>query len=138
MIALLAWFFLAKVTLYENSTSISFSEQGRLLAVFTPESINRIQPGQSAILRISSGVDQPTVSIPALVYGVDTKDNNVELLVMSPDFPQENFQEKLSGQVEVEVEYITPAKLVLRTSGKVMGKNEVPFSPQTFKETEAP
>ena len=138
MSALIAWFFLAKVTLYETSSSISFTEEGRLMAVFTPESIKRIQPGQSAILRISPGADQPTISASALVYGVETEGNRVELLVMSPEFPRDISTEKFSGQVEVEVEYITPAKLVLRTSGKVINKNEVPFSPQSFKETEAP
>ena len=109
------------------------------MAVFTPESIKRIQPGQSAILRISPGADQPTINASALVYGVETEGNRVELLVMTPGFSEDISKDKLSGQVEVEVEYITPAKLVLRTSGKVIGKNnEVPFSPQSIKETEAP
>jgi hypothetical protein len=140
MSALIAWFFFAKVTLYETSASISFTENGRLMAVFTPEAIKRIQPGQSAILRLSPGADQSSINASALVYGVETEQNNVELLVMTPGLSAEIPKEKLSGQVEVEVEYITPAKLVLRTSGKVFNnnKNEVPFSPQIFKETEAP
>ena len=82
--ALIAWFFLAKVTLYETSSSISFTEEGRLIAVFTPESIKRIQPGQSAILRLNPGVDQPLINASALVYGVETEGNKVELLVMTP------------------------------------------------------
>jgi len=138
MSALIAWFFLAKVTLYEASSSVSFTEDGRLMATFSPESIKRIQPGQSAILRLTPGADQPTIAIPTLVFDVETGEDRVELLVMTSDFPETIPKEKLSGQVEVEVEYITPAELVLRTSGKVFTKNEIPVSPQNFKETESP
>jgi len=31
----------------------------------------------------------------------------------------------------VEVEYITPAALVLRTSGKFLNRSQLPVSPQT-------
>jgi len=136
--ALIAWFFLAKVTLFETSTSLTFSEEGRLMAVFPPESIKRIQPGQSAILRVSSGADQPTSNIPALVYGVDSEQKQIELLLMSSEIPEGFSNEKFSGQLEVEVEYITPAQLVLRSSGKVITRNGAPFNPQSFKETGTP
>ena len=45
--------------------------------------------------------------------------------------PLDTQQGKLSGQVEVEVEYVTPAELVLRTSGKYLNRSQVPVSPQT-------
>ena len=136
MSALVAWFFLARVTLYETSPTIRFTEDGRLVAGFAPEALKRIQPGQSAILRISMGPDQPTVSLPALVYGVDAEGEQVELLVMSSDMPDTIMQEKLTGQIEVEVEHITPAELVLRSSGKILKKNEIPLSPQSTKISE--
>ena len=138
MAALIAWFFLAKVTLYETSSSISFTDDGRLVAVFSPESLKRIRQGQSAILRVNLGTDQPAVTLPALVFDMATDANQVEFLIMSPEMPQNLSKEKLSGQIEVEVEYITPAQLVLRTSGKMMTKSEIPMSPQSFKETQAP
>lgn len=138
MTALIIWFFLAKVTLYETSSSISFSEDGRLIADFSPESIKRLQPGQSAILRVSPGTDQPSTTIRAFVYGVDSEKNLVELYLLSNGIPEEFPKDKLSGQLEVEVEYITPAQLVLRTSGKAISKNEIPFSPQSYKETRSP
>jgi hypothetical protein len=127
---LIAWFFAAKVTLYENSVSLQFNEAGRLMATFTPEGMKRIRQGQTAMLHIDAGTDQPAESLPAMVFDVKADSNVVEILVKSNDVPESLKTGNLSGRVEVEVEYTTPAQLLLRVSGKYFGGNNIPVSPQ--------
>ena len=62
--ALIAWFFLAKVTLYEYSSSITFNEDGRIYAEFSSEAMPRLRPGESAILRITLPGENRQVSLP--------------------------------------------------------------------------
>ena len=121
MLVLIAWFLLAKVTLYEVSTSLSLAKDGRVVAEFSKKFIARIRVGQSAILRLEAGPDQPSLTLPALVYDVERRGTRVDLLIMNPGLSPETLGEKITGQAQVEVEYVTPAELVLRTSGKYLG-----------------
>ncbi len=129
--ALIAWFFAAKVTLYENSASLQFTEDGRVLATFTPEGMKRVRQGQTAMLQIDAGTDQPAESLPAMVFDIQPDSNVAEILVKSAEVPESLKTGNLSGRVEVEVEYTTPAQLLLRVSGKFFGNNNIPVSPQT-------
>jgi hypothetical protein len=128
---LIAWFFTAKVTLYENSTSLQFSEDGRLMANFTPEGMKRVRQGQTAMLHIDAGTDQPAESLPAMVFDTQADSNVAEIMVKSNDVPESLKKGTLSGRVEVEVEYTTPAQLLLRVSGKYFGNNNILVSPQS-------
>lgn len=133
MIGLLAWFTLAKVTIFENSNAIRFTEDGRLVATFSSEGINRVRQGQAAILRVSLGQDQPAIALPALVYQLEPDSDEAQVMVLGGEIPENLRSGKLSGRVEVEVEYLTPAQLLLRASGKYLGNNEIPISPQNLQ-----
>ncbi len=138
MIVLLFWFFLGRITLYEISSDLSLSESGRLEALFPQEGLARLYPGQSAILRIDAGPDQPLVTVPALLVGVDEKTGVAQFLLMSDDLPISALRSDLASkaEIEVEVEYVTPAALVLRASGKYLGGGQIPVSPQDLGTTE--
>lgn len=123
MLALIAWFFFARVTLFETSQEVSFSEQGRLLATFPKETIGRVHPGQPATLRAYSASDQPPINVRAVVFDVPPGSTQAELLVTTEDIPEEFNPEGVQAQVEVEVEYVTPFTLVMRSSGKYIGSN---------------
>jgi hypothetical protein len=134
MLALVLWFFLAHVTLYEVSDKLELGKDGRVNVEFSSEAIGRIETGQSAILKIDPGSEQPGQNLPALVVSVDKKGNRVQLLIMVPDLSPQTLGEKINGQAEVEVEHVTPAELVLRSSGKYLGGSQVPVSPQNLKD----
>jgi len=131
MLALIVWFFVAKVTLYEVSSSLEMNADGKLLVTFPKEARSRLRPGMPAILRLDQGVDQPILTLPAVVWDLPTDGEQVEILILSDALPLDAQQGKLAGQLDVEVEYITPAALVLRTSGKFLNRSQVPISPQT-------
>jgi hypothetical protein len=123
MLALILWFLLAKVTIYESSSSVSLTEDGRVVGVFRPESMRRIQPGQKGYLRLNTRADQPVASYPAVVVSISQDTNEVEFFV----YPGENLQDfqpgKLDGRINVAAETITPARLVLRATGKYLDQS---------------
>jgi len=130
---LLAWFFLAKVTLYENSLTLKLGEEGRLYASFSPEGQRRLRQGQSVILRLDMGPDQPALTLPAMVYDLQADSDQVELIILSDQIPPELQNGKINGRAEVEVEYITPVQLLVRATGKMLVGNEIPVSPQDLQ-----
>ena len=138
MIVLLIWFLLGQITLYEVSTDLSLNDDGTLVAIFSKESISRIFTGQSAILRIDAGQDQPLVTVPALVIAVEDKTGTAEFLILTDDLPSTISTGEITGQaeIEVEVEYVAPVTLVLRASGKYLGGSQIPVSPQELNTTE--
>jgi hypothetical protein len=134
MLALLVWFFLAKVTLYEVSSTLEWNADGKLMVNFTKEARARLRPGMPAIVRLPQGSNQPAMTISAVVFDLPRDSDQVEILVLPGELPIDTQPGKLTGQVDVEVEYVTPAELVLRTSGKFLNRSQLPVSPQTPQE----
>jgi hypothetical protein len=129
--ALIAWFFLARVTLYEYSTALTITDDGQVLATFRPESMPRVRIGQSGLLRLDLGEELGEATLPVLVIDKRSDQNQVELLVMDGQLPDSLAIEELVGQVEVEAEYISPARLVMRASGQFLNSDgRMPVSPQ--------
>lgn len=131
LIAWSAWFFLAKVTLYETSREFSIQRDGSLLVNFSPEALTRLRPGQAATLRLANGTTSEGQIFSALVMDTpEASDPNgqVEVYVYSP----ESLQPGLAGQVQVEVEHVSPAVLVLRSAGQFVDDPKLTLSPQTL------
>lgn len=129
VLLLVGWFFFARVGLYEISQQISFDEQGRLMATFAPEAMDRIRQGQAAIVRYYRSGNQPPLTLRAMVFDAPPGENQVEILVQAED--QGNLPETGSekGQVEVEVDRISPYALVMRATGKYVGGSSAPAAP---------
>jgi hypothetical protein len=120
MLVLIGWFFLAKVNLYEVSSTLAW-EQDRMLSVsFPKEALARLRQGQPATVRLNLGADQPGLALPAYLYRLPEGDGRVLFYVTAADLPDNLPKDKLTGLIEVEVERITPAELVLRSSGKYL------------------
>ena len=136
MAALLAWFFIAQVTLYESTPEVQATERGRVVARFRPEGFDRIRQGQAAVLRLSAGGNEPTVSAPAVVVRRDSQSGLVELLVFADEELLAELGKELKGSIEVEVEHVTPAALVMRASGRLLNNNQIPLSPQNPNRSE--
>jgi len=101
--------------------------EGRLRAVaeFAPsDALGRIRPGQSAQLRLDGFPWTQYGSIPTTVSNVagEIRDGKVRVelnLTGTASLPI-NLQHGLPGAVEVEVERLTPAKIVLRAAGQML------------------
>lgn len=103
----------------------------RIVAYFIPAAaLGRIQPGQRARLRLEGFPWAQYGSIPATVSNVASELQNgrvrVELAVQaSPNSPIP-LQHGLPGEVEVEVERISPVTLILRVAGRLVAGSGPP------------
>jgi hypothetical protein len=134
LLALIVWFFLARVTLFQSSTSASLEPGGQIIASFPAESFSQIKPGQSAVLRLGQSGDQRPLVIPAVVF--DTQGGNEQVILVVTDYSSlpGTIAEEIQGRVDVETEYISPAELLLRASGKFLARGRIPTSPQATPE----
>lgn len=136
VLVLIIWFLFAKVGLYVVSQEVGFNPDGRFMATFSKEEMARVQIGQNALVRIFSTADQPPLVVSGIVFDIPSGSQQAEILVLTQDLPENGISQNTTGQVEVEVERITPLELVLRTSGKYLSGNQLPVSPQTGESTQ--
>ncbi len=99
----------------------------RIVANFQPpDAVGRIQPGQYASLHLEGFPWTQFGSVSATVTRVasEVRDGRirVELAVNSNSAPRIHLQHGLPGTVEVQVERISPASLVLRMVGRWLAK----------------
>jgi multidrug resistance efflux pump len=99
----------------------------QVVAVFTPPSaLGRIQPGQAARLRLEGFPWTQYGSLAATVRRVasEVRDGRVRVeLGVDPDgAPPIPLQHGLPGTVEVQVERVAPATLVVRAAGKLLAR----------------
>jgi len=121
----LVWGLFSRVTLYEVSPQARLTGASTALAQFSPAVQGRIQPGQPARLRLDSYPWLQYGTIPAVVSTVPRTPRDGWLAVRFdiPNPPPEsiNLDYGMTGLVEVAVEQISPAELLLRTVGRGIG-----------------
>lgn len=130
----LLWFFLARVTIYEMSTTATFTNEETVVASYPPESYGRIKQGQKALLYIDDMIGTASGTIPAVVTEVHARSSKERIHVTI--YPL--FQEPMPTQplndtdvtVRIESEYVAPAVLVMRTVGIFVETPQILTSPQ--------
>ncbi|MGQ4806996.1 hypothetical protein NKDENANG_00334 [Candidatus Entotheonellaceae bacterium PAL068K] len=129
-----AWFFLAKITLFDISEPMPVSGDEILVANFPFKTSGRLQRGQTAFVQLTGNTGTAVGPVPALVTEVEERPDigkvQVTLFVfwaLATSVPPQN---GLMGQVEIEVEYVSPATLVLRTVKDGLDTYPTQFTPQ--------
>ena len=117
------WFFLAKIPLTEVSQSVQMTQSETIIATYSPNVVTHLQEGQDAYVRLE-GLWPETVS--AIVMNVNYEKGQVELFAEEDLYFVDGVQEQVE-YVEIEVEKISPATLVMRASGL--------FEPSTVSST---
>ena len=134
LIAWGSWFFLARITVYEVSASAVVTRDGFVIADFPAAKLERIRRGQAAWLYpVRDGAKQPG-SVPAVVIDVirspSAEPARVKLFPVLDRDLSEILPKGQEVWLEIEVESVSPARLVLRTSGLLVETPEVALSPQ--------
>jgi hypothetical protein len=124
MTALILWFFFARVSIYESTQEVNLSDDGRLVAVFPAESAARINPGQTAVLRLLSSGDQPPIAVQGYVFDIPPDSGEAEILVRQSDLNGAQLTKGMKAQVDVEIDKITPFTMVIRYSGRFVENNQ--------------
>lgn len=133
LIAWGGWFLFARMTIYEVSASAVVSSDGFVIADFPMAKPGRIRRGQGAWLYPALDGAKQSASLPAVV--TDTIKSPLAEPAQIKLFPvldrdlRETLTEGQKVRVEIEVEYASPAVLVLRTSGLLVDTPGVTLSP---------
>jgi len=114
--------FFAQVTLYEKSQSARVINGEIIIAQFSAQLLPRIQPRQPALLYLEGLIRQQVGTISAIVTDVITPppteaSGQVKLFSFVDANSPIRLHKELTGQVEIEVEHLSPAQLVMRVSG---------------------
>lgn len=126
------WTFQARVTRYEISDSarleLDSTRPGMLRAIaeFPPSAaLDNVHPGQPATVRLAGFSAARYGMFPARVSRVagEIRDGHlsVELALNSVSARRVQFQSGLPAIVEIEIERVSPAALILRSAGALAG-----------------
>jgi hypothetical protein len=115
LVAWLAWFLLAPIPIYTSSATFTVQRGNTLAVTFPPETFTRLTIGQKATLRTNiSGA--PAVTYTGTVLDIDqpgrTRPGAAFVYFDTPEMLPDN----LTGEVQVQVETLSPAALVLRAA----------------------
>jgi hypothetical protein len=138
MTALILWFFLARITLYQSSATATLQEDGQIRASFSAETFAQIKPGQAAIFRLGQAGDQRPVTIPAQVFDTQGGNEDVLLIITDASALPVDFSANQEGRVDVKTESIAPVELLLRAAGKFLSRNQTAAETQTAPQTTSP
>jgi multidrug resistance efflux pump len=116
----------AHISQGEQIGTIVSSNAVQMVAEFTPSAaLGKIRPGQTATVKLQGFAWAQFGTLGARVSGVagDVRDGKirVELAVSAPAHSHLPLQHGLPGSVEIEVERVTPALLLLRSAGQTVG-----------------
>jgi multidrug resistance efflux pump len=100
----------------------------QVVAEFLPSAaLGKVRPGQQALLRLQGfpWAQYGTVSAQVSQVAGEIRDGKVrvELRVNSSSSSRIPFQHGLPGSVEVQIERISPAALILRSAGELVGSH---------------
>ncbi len=113
--ALLFWFFLGKVSLFETSDQLEVNEQGNLMAQFNQGTASHIQPGTEGKLSLMTGQGEQPVTIPVYVFRIDRETDRVELLIGGSIENSPASTGTIDGMVSIEIARVAPVEIVLRS-----------------------
>jgi len=134
LIAWGCWFFLARMTIYEVSVSVVVASDGFVVAEFPAAKPGRIRRGQAAWLSPVVVGEKKPGSVPAVVTDVMrsslAEPTRVKLFPVQQRDQGQVLAEGQKVRVEIEVDAVSPAAMVLRTSGLLVDTPGVALSPQ--------
>ncbi len=111
------WFLFAQVSFYETSQSAILSSEGIIVADFPQDALTHIQQGQTALFKVIDSTGQPQ-QISATVAIVDRSQNQIKLIPTVDDATVLGaLTHGMPGQVDVIIEQLSPATLILKSAG---------------------
>ena len=118
----LAWFFVARITIYETGQIVGLTREGAVEADFSLEASNRITQGQRAVIRPQGRMVDEVDVIPAIVSSVTTLSRGdqvrVSLYPLLDGQAPITFPDGLNGNIEIEVARVSPASLIMHVAAR--------------------
>lgn len=131
----LIWFLTPSLTIYAHGYVVKLTRSGTLVAELPVEESAHLQVGQAAYIH-SSDAPSPQHRLKAIVSEVATRANaqnqiQITLYPMDDTDLDQYVAHGATTEVEVEVEIISPARMLLQTLGQGHATQNVSVSPQS-------
>jgi hypothetical protein len=127
----LAWFVAPSLTVYVHGHLVKLTRNGTLVAELPASESTHLQAGQTAYIYPTN---TPQQSLAATVLEVASQDNGDQIQIMlylhDNSDTKEHFAGGVTGEVEVAIETISPATLLLQLLGQWGITRGVALSPQ--------
>ena len=117
--AWMIWFFMARMPIYATSNDYQVTKTGSLNVTFSDEDLLKILPGQSAELALPESAGSPTQTLKAKVMGVPTPGHKFVEVYVFGSTGQPELDKYAGGNVKIQVEEVSPASLVLRSTKQI-------------------
>ena len=120
----LTWFNFGTVSVYEVSETLELLDSQTIMAKFVKPSGSRIQRGQQAWIYFNGELGEQVNPVSVVViHRKEYQDQfHVKLFIKTRFNPPLEMNEKTTGRVDVEVEYISPASMVVRAINQNLNK----------------
>ena len=128
----LAWLFLARITLTESGKVSAISPVGQVRAVLSEEQAKKVKVGQPGLITLEGEVGEDLGVITAVVVqppAANGTESTIELAIVDERFFSAPADDNWKGQVQIEVEKVSPLTLFLRSSGQFLGAPQMTTSP---------
>ena len=115
LLAWLSWFLVARINQYETSQPVQLPLDEAIVVDFPPESLERIKPGQPAVLYLESRGQQSQIKIPAEVMDVTLGNDSQTQVWLQPHLEPRfliEAQENVVNRVDIEIDRISPITLL--------------------------
>ncbi len=149
LVAWMAWFFLARISLYEVSRDAKFEEDGSISAKFPAERMESIKSGQTAIIQVEGkkpqngngiaeqgGNGERAINAQAMVMSVQPADKGEKQgsakLMLTDELSAQEILQASAGQpaaklmIQVEIERVAPFALIQRAARQYFGAAPAP------------
>ena len=133
----LLWFFLARITIYQISQPIDITESEVIIAKFPLEASQVLKPGQVANLIIDGniGVDLGPISGSVAQISREAEVGIVEVSIFMnweqvPQLYSLSNLVDLTGKIQIEVEQVSPATMVIRAANSAVAASPDQTLPQ--------
>ncbi|MBI3980176.1 MAG: hypothetical protein HY331_18530 [Chloroflexi bacterium] len=118
------WFATARMTLYETSRVFHLNRDGSVTATFPAEALARIRPGQVAALHLDQAGKDQAEPLRATVMDVDSRPGNAQGQVRIYVYAPGALRSGTTGQVRIEVQYVSPLMLAMQSAGQRIGGSQ--------------
>ncbi|MCP4424206.1 MAG: hypothetical protein GY803_06935 [Chloroflexi bacterium] len=119
----LAWLVGARVPVYATAENAELTGESQIVAYFAPDALLKVEPGQPALLRLDAFPWEEYGAVAATVTEVveTLQDGRIQVrLQLNPAADSRiPLQPGLTGSIEIEVEQVAPATMLLQTSGAI-------------------
>lgn len=126
----LGWFLTPSLTVYAHGHLVKLTRSGTLVAEMPALESTSLRAGQTAYIYPTNSPQQGLTASVMEVASQDNSDRIQIMLYLHDNTDEDPFASGVTGEVQVAVETIAPATLLLQTLGQWTTAQTVSLSPQ--------